>query len=99
MGCCVFAALEGKIAKDYVGQIADHLPIGLFGLYPRLEVEKLTTMFKEREDTIYHLERKCDLLMARLRVTFKWSVASSQGIFDRISCSASNQSSSAPPSR
>ena len=63
----LFAALEGKIPKDYVGQIADHLPIGLCGLYPRLEVDKLTTMFKEREDTIYHLERKSDLLMARVR--------------------------------
>ena len=63
----LFAALEGKIPKDFVGQIADHLPIGLFGLYPRLELEKLTTMLKEREDTIHHLERKCDLLMADVR--------------------------------
>ena len=60
----LFAALEGKIPKVYVGQIADHLPIGL---YPRLDLEKLTTMLKEREDTIHHLERKCDLLMARVR--------------------------------
>ena len=63
----LFAALEGKIPKDYVGQIADHLPTGLFGLYPRLELEKLTTMLKARDDTIHHLERKCDLLMARVR--------------------------------
>ena len=66
-GAALFAALEGKIPKDYVGQIVDHLPIGLFGLYPRLELEKLTTMLKEREDTIHHLECKCDLLMARVR--------------------------------
>jgi len=39
----------------------------LFSSVPRLEVEKLTTMLKEREDTIHHLERKCDLLMARVR--------------------------------
>jgi molybdopterin-guanine dinucleotide biosynthesis protein A len=63
----LFAPLEGKIPKEYVGQIADHLQTGLFGLYPRMELEKLTTMLKEREDTILHLERKCDLLMAHVR--------------------------------
>ena len=63
-GAALFAALEGKIPKNFVGQIADHLPIGLFGLYPRLELEKFTTMLKEREDTIHQLEHKCDLLMA-----------------------------------
>ena len=60
----LFAALGGKIPKKYVGQIADHLPIAL---YARLELAKLTTRLKEREDTIHHLERKCDLLMVRVR--------------------------------
>ena len=66
-GAALVAALEGKIPKDYVGEIADHLPIGFFGLYPRLELEKLMTRLKEHEDTIYHLECQYNLLKAYVR--------------------------------